>query len=102
VRVANDGLSFEAIDGKQVAAVDLVGVAVNDRGKPAGSFQTRLRINGGSPASAAQNGSSTIYNYRMPLAAGLYQVRIATRDINSGQVGSAQQWIEIPDLAHIA
>jgi hypothetical protein len=26
-------------------------------------------------------------------------VRIATRDIKSGQVGSAQQWIEIPDLA---
>ena len=96
VRVANDGLAFEAVDGKQVAAVDVVGVAVNDRGKPAGTFQTRLKINAGS---AAQDSSSTIYNYRMPLAAGLYQVRIATRDIKSGQVGSAQQWIEIPDLA---
>jgi VWFA-related protein len=99
VRVANDGLSYDAVDGKQVAAVDVVGVAVNDRGKPAGTFQTRLKINAGSPASAAQDSSSTIYNYRMPLAAGLYQVRIATRDIKSGQVGSAQQWIEIPDLA---
>jgi hypothetical protein len=35
----------------------------------------------------------------LPLTPGLYQVRIATRDIKSGQVGSAQQWIEIPDLA---
>jgi VWFA-related protein len=99
VRVANDGLSFEALDGKQVAAVDVVGVAVNDRGKPAGTFQTRLKINAANLAGTTPDSSSTIYNYRMPLAAGLYQVRIATRDIKSGQVGSAQQWIEIPDLA---
>ena len=35
----------------------------------------------------------------MPITPGLYQVRIATRDTRSGQVGSAQQWIEVPDLS---
>jgi hypothetical protein len=30
---------------------------------------------------------------------GLYQVRVATRDSRNGQVGSAQQWVQIPDLA---
>jgi hypothetical protein len=34
----------------------------------------------------------------LPLHPGLYQVRVAARDTNSGQMGSAQQWIEIPDL----
>jgi VWFA-related protein len=99
VRVANETLSYEAIDGKQIAAVDVVGVVINDRGKPVGSFQTRLKINGNAAAETNQDYSATIYNYRLPLTPGLYQVRTATRDTRSGQVGSAQQWIEIPDLA---
>jgi VWFA-related protein len=98
VRVANDTLSYEGVEGKQIAAVDVVGVVVNDRGKPAGSFQTRLKINARASIAAAQDYSATIYNYRVPLTPGLYDVRIATRDNKSGQVGSAQQWIEIPDL----
>jgi VWFA-related protein len=95
VRVANDWLSYESIKGRPAAAVDVVGVVVNDRGKPVGSFQTRLNIDADSEN---QKSSGTIYNSRLPLHPGLYQVRVAARDANSGQTGSAQQWIEIPDL----
>ncbi|HJZ82086.1 MAG TPA: VWA domain-containing protein, partial [Pyrinomonadaceae bacterium] len=45
VQIANETLSYREKDGKQLAAVDIVGVVANDRGKPAGSFQTRLSIN---------------------------------------------------------
>ena len=76
--------------------VEVVGVIVNDRGKPAGSFQTRLNIN--SLGESGNQNSSSIYNSRLPLAPGLYQVRVATRDTNSGRVGSAQQWVEVPNL----
>jgi VWFA-related protein len=95
VQIANESLSYAPAGGKQNAAVDIAGVAVNDRGKPAGSFQTRLNV---SPIGSNRDNSSSIYNSRLKLAPGLYQVRVATRDINSGRVGSAQQWIEIPDL----
>ncbi len=98
VRVANDALSYEAVAGKQAAAVDLAGVIINDRGKSAGSFQTRLTINS-ITSNGTEDDTATIYNYRVPLSPGLYQVRIATRDSKSGKVGSAQEWIEIPDLA---
>jgi VWFA-related protein len=98
VQIANETLSYQAKEGKQLAVVDVVGVVVNDRGKPAGSFQTRLNINSTGEDGANQS-SSSIYNSRLPLVPGLYQVRVATRDINSGRVGSAQQWIEIPNLA---
>jgi hypothetical protein len=74
-------------------------VVVNDRGKPANTFQTRLTINSDGRNSKEAGESATIYNYRAPLKPGLYQVRIASRDTTSGQVGSAQQWIEIPDLS---
>jgi len=97
VQVANETLSYAAVGDKPTAAVDVAGVVVNDRGKPVGSFQTRLNINSLGDNSAAEN-SSSIYNNRLRLAPGLYQVRVATRDINSGRIGSAQQWIEIPDL----
>lgn len=96
VQVANDALSYQPKDGKQMAAVDVVGVVINDRGKPVGSFQTRLNIK--SFSESTQGNSTSIYNNRLPLAPGLYQIRVATRDINNGHVGSAQQWVEIPDL----
>lgn len=99
VQVANSTLGYEDVGGKQVAAVDVVGVAVNDKGKPVETFQTRLKINATDSKTIAQDESVTIYNYRMPITPGLYQVRIATRDSKSGQVGSAQQWIEIPNLS---
>jgi VWFA-related protein len=99
VRVANDALAYEGPEGKRVAAVDVVGVVVNDRGKQAGTFQTRLKINATAATGTDSDNSATIYNYRVPITPGLYQVRIATRDSKSGQVGSAQQWIEIPDLS---
>ncbi|MDX6443352.1 MAG: hypothetical protein QOH71_426 [Blastocatellia bacterium] len=99
IRVANEVLSYEAVDGKPTATVDFVGVVVNDKGKPAGSFQTRIKINPTGSDSANQNNSATIYNARVPLAPGLYQVRVASRDTRSGKVGSAQQWVQIPDLA---
>jgi len=99
VQVANEALSYEAGENKQLATVDLAGVVINDKGKVIGSFQTRLKINSAYPNAASQDRSNTIYNYRLPLAPGLYQVRVASRDAKSEQVGTAQQWIEVPDLS---
>ena len=99
VRVANDALSYEIIDGKPTASADVVGVVLNDKGKPTDTFQTRLKISPAGSDSAEQNNSATIYNARVPLTPGLYQVRVASRDSRTGQVGSAQQWVQIPDLA---
>jgi hypothetical protein len=91
--LANEALSYES----GTATVDFAGVILNDRGKPAGSFQTRLNIKALGRNQAVED-SQTIYNSRHPLPPGLYQVRVAARDLSSGRVGSAQQWIQIPDL----
>lgn len=85
-------------DGKQPAAVDLAGVVLNDQGKPAASFKTRLNVNPLSAGSTSPDTSSIYYNYKAPLKPGLYQVRVAARDDRNGKVGSSMQWIEIPDL----
>lgn len=85
-------------DGNKPAAVDLAGVVLNDQGKPAGSFKTRLNVAHLSRSSETRN-PAVVYSHKMPLKPGLYQVRVAVRDEQSGKVGSAAQWIEIPELS---
>ena len=114
VEVAAGALDY-GVDGRQPAAVDVVGVVFNEQGKQVSTFKTRLNV---APAAqstqsaqsaplapSAQSASSgtaqpgVIYNHRAPVTPGLYQVRAAARDSRGGQVGSAAQWIEIPDLS---
>jgi VWFA-related protein len=84
-------------DGKQPATVKLAGVILNDKGKIAGSFQKQLNVQ--PLSSGAGDSSGIVYSHREPLAPGIYQVRVAARDDRSGRVGSAMQWIVIPDLS---
>ena len=96
VEVGAGALDYGA-DGKQAASIDLVGVVYSDQGKPVTNFSKRLTVAPSASASGEQPG--VIYNHRAPLAPGLYQVKAAVRDARGGQVGSAVQWIEIPDLS---
>jgi VWFA-related protein len=96
-QMATDVLNYGA-DGKQMAGIDLAGVIFNDQGKPAGSFKTHVNVNPFSHSGARNPG--VIYSHKVPLKPGIYQVRVATRDDKSGLVGSAAQWIEVPDLAN--
>lgn len=81
---------------KDPAQLTLAGVVLNDQGKRAASFGTKLVVN---PQSADDPSSTLIYNFRSPLKPGIYQVRVAVRDARTGLLGSAMQWIVIPDLS---
>jgi len=78
---------------KEQAQLSIAGVILNDHGKAAATFRTGLSIK----PSASNNG--VIYNYPAPLKPGIYQVRVAARDDRSGKVGSAMQWVVVPDLS---
>jgi hypothetical protein len=80
--------------GAQPATIKLAGVVLNDKGKIASSFKNQLNID--APKSGGSD--SIFYNHHTPLAPGIYQFRVAARDEKSGRVGSAIQWIVIPDL----
>ncbi|HEU4712508.1 MAG TPA: VWA domain-containing protein [Pyrinomonadaceae bacterium] len=96
-QMATEDLGYGA-DGKQPAAIDLAGVVLNDQGKQAGSFKTRINVNP-LTATAAIKEPSVVYSHKLPLKPGIYQVRVAARDGETGRVGSAAQWIDIPDLS---
>ena len=84
---------------KDPAQLSIAGVVLNDQGKPAANFKTGLKVNPPSSTDADQSASTVIYNNRSPLKPGIYQVRVAARDDRSGILGSAMQWIVIPDLS---
>ncbi|PYS48608.1 MAG: hypothetical protein DMF68_12610 [Acidobacteria bacterium] len=87
----------KAADGEK-GAVDILGVVLNDQGKAAASFSGRLNITSTSTAAPESKRADVQYNYQAKLAPGLYQARVAARDGKSGRMGSATEWIEIPDL----
>ncbi len=93
IEVMGKGVSY-GDDGKQPATIKLAGVVLNDKGKIASSFRNQLNID--PPKSGGSD--AVFYNHHTPLAPGIYQFRVAARDERSGYVGSAIQWIVIPDL----
>jgi VWFA-related protein len=95
MEISAKGLTFGA-DGTQPATIRLAGVVLNDKGKIAGSFRNELNIN---PRKNELAEAGIFYNHHTPLTPGIYQFRVAARDEKSGLVGSAMQWIVIPDLA---
>ena len=95
MQISSAALSYGS-DGQQKATLKLAGVILNDKGKIAASFRNQLNVN---PLGGQTDTAGVIYNEHTPLAPGIYQVRVAVRDENSGNVGSAMQWIVIPDLA---
>ena len=85
-------LSFDESDGKQRSVVDAMGIAVDDRGQFS-SFKQRVDI----PREViTKDGHVINWTQALRLAPGLYQVRVAVRDRQSGRTGSAMTWIEIP------
>jgi len=96
IQIASASLDYGS-DGKQPATIRVAGVILNDKGKITSSFRNQLNVK---PIAAEQaDASGIIYNEHTPLAPGIYQVRVAARDEKNGRVGSALQWVVIPNLS---
>jgi hypothetical protein len=95
MQIDTERLSFDGPEGKQEAAVDVLGVALDDRGSFS-SFSQKLKI----PRDAAtlKNQRFVTWSQSLPLPPGLYQLRVAVRDSQSGHTGGVIEWIEIPRI----
>jgi VWFA-related protein len=98
VQAFTEVLSYGA-QGREPAQLTIEGVVLDDQGKPAASFRTGLKVNPPPEGEGARDFSNVIYNQPSPLKPGIYQVRVAARDERSGIMGSAAQWVVIPDLS---
>lgn len=98
MHVARELLVFASNNGKNEAVLDIAGTLYNSQGRAGAHFDDRIMINGSATDGADGKGRDVVFNYPVQLPPGLYQVRVAARDRNSERTGSAQAWIEIPDL----
>ena len=99
IQLPGEFLTFdEKPDGKIQATIDLTGVYFDEKGSPKASFLERITTTAPSAEAAKTYHADITYTYPAALPPGLYQVRAAARDDNSGRAGSAHSWIEIPDL----
>jgi len=100
MQVPTDLLLFsETADAqKKQAVVDIAGAVYDSSGHVGAQFKEHVTIDSNKTESPDGKRRDLLYTYPIHLPPGLYQVRVAARDQNSARTGSAQQWIEIPDL----
>jgi hypothetical protein len=87
-------------DGWHRAAFDLTGVLFGDNGRVAGEHsQTEtLRVRGEAYERLLHDGLVDVFS--MPVKKpGIYQLRVAVRDLASTRLGAAGQIVEVPDLS---
>jgi VWFA-related protein len=95
MQLGRAAFDFGPAGERRKALVDVAGAAIDDRGR-FGSFKQVLTIN---PEAGGDASQPVVWHQRLRLKPGLYQVRVALRDRATGRVGSAMQWVEIPDLS---
>jgi VWFA-related protein len=98
MQLPSSALSFADVNGKQIATVDVAAIVLDQTGKQVAGFNKRIAI--GSESSVIDPIRKLVfYNYDINLAPGAYQVRLGVRDSRSGLIGSATQFVEIPEIA---
>jgi VWFA-related protein len=99
ISIDDASLTFDQVEGKLAADVDIGGIVYDDKGKPLDSFVGRLRIFQRSPSAPATGlAKRSIYRFTTLVPGGLYQVRVALRDLKSSRTGSAMDWIKVPKI----
>ena len=96
ISIDDSKLTYDLIEGKLSADVDIGGIFYDDKGKPLDSIVGRLRIFQKTPDPNQQKRS--IYRFSTMVPAGLYQVRIGIRDLKSSRTGSAMDWVTVPKI----
>lgn len=89
----------EAPDGARTAQIDIAMVTINENGDTNDAIDKtwNLRVEKGSYENVLKQG--LVYSVPLPIKkAGPYQLRVALRDANSKKLGSAMQFVDIPDV----
>lgn len=96
---ANDLKFTDIVDGKRKAVFDLIAMTFGDNGVPVDKVSKTYTIEVSDKVYQNLLKKGFVYYLAVPIKrAGAYQFRIALRDTASDKVGSASQFIEVPNL----
>jgi VWFA-related protein len=101
LQIPGEFLTYGADADKSKAVVDVAGVIYDSDGKVASRLTERVTIISKAAAEHPDKNPNHNLTYNFPtyVPPGLYQVRVGARDLVSGRVGSAHEWIEIPNMS---
>lgn len=100
LQVKNEFLDFTKELNRSFAKVDFLGVVYNTEGKAEWTFRDRITVNYQPENQGISEHPDIFHNFRFKLKPGLYQVRVAAREVKSGLIGNINRWINIPDLSN--
>ena len=87
-------------DGTYAAQLDLLALTFGDEGQALDEYNATLDWTGGDAAYKEIMRGGMVYVVNVPVKKpGPYQLRVAVRDAATERVGTASQFIEVPDLA---
>lgn len=96
---AKDLTFNEQPDKSQQTVLDIVAVNLGEDGKVVDQFSDTqtLDVNGEAFSGVQKNGLSFVLNVPVKKS-GAYQLRVAVRDVASDRIGSAGQFVQVPDV----
>ncbi|PWT81389.1 MAG: hypothetical protein C5B44_03900 [Acidobacteria bacterium] len=100
MQVPAEFLTFAPENGQHQAVLTVMGAFFDERGQRGETFSGKINVTAGAAEVAKGYKRDLSYTYPVTVPAGLYQVRVAAKDEKSGVVGSAHDWVQIPDLTN--
>ncbi|HXI91340.1 MAG TPA: VWA domain-containing protein [Blastocatellia bacterium] len=101
IKVLIDGshLTYHEMSDRATLALEVAGTIYDRAGKLVTSFVEKIK--GGVPHDQLSEvrGSGFCYTKRMELRPGSYQVRVGALEPETENIGTANAWVEVPDLA---
>lgn len=89
----------DASNGEKAVSFEILAVAFGDNGVPVDQIARAYTINMKKDAAEKLAATGFVYNFVFPIKKpGAYQLRVAIRDQGSDKIGSANQFIEVPNL----
>ncbi|MBA3633590.1 MAG: VWA domain-containing protein [Acidobacteria bacterium] len=99
VHINAKDLKFTETNGNRRVNFDLVAMTFGDNGIPVDKLLKNYTVEVGEKIYQNMLANGFVYTLPVPIKkAGAYQFRIALRDTNSDNVGSASQFIEVPNF----
>jgi len=100
LHVKADDLSFEEMpDGSKKVVFDVIAMVFGDNGSIVDRINKIYSVTVKKEAFESFMKEGLVYNFTFPMKKpGVYQLRVALRDQKSQKVGSANQFVEIPDI----
>src|SRR5205085_11691611 len=91
-------LNFKQLEGKYKTDLEVVGFVFNSQGKLVDNFNDAIALNFLPKTYEETLKRGMLSTRTLNLKSGVYQMRVFVRETDSGLIGTANNYIDIPDL----